>query len=111
MLQGRRCIYTSKQATNKENDDLTKLLYQRIISEATDLKRRTLKKARDSLSAWLLVPPILKDNFDLTANEFRDGLALGYGKPLLQLPPKCDGCGADFTVTHALDCRKNCKFA
>ena len=58
------------------------------------------------MSAWLLVPPIVKDNFDLSANEFRDGLALRYGKPLLQIPPVCDGCGSAFTVTHALDCRK-----
>ena len=54
----------------------------------------------------LLVPPIEKENFDLSAEEFRDGLALRYGKPLLQLPPTCDGCGSDFSVTHALDCCK-----
>ena len=27
-----------------------------------------------------------------------------YRKPLLGLPHACDGCGAPFTVTHALDC-------
>ena len=27
-------------------------------------------------------------------------------KPLHQLPPYCDGCGAIFTALHALDCRK-----
>ena len=27
-------------------------------------------------------------------------------KPLLQLPPFCDGCSAPFTTTHALDCQK-----
>ena len=28
-----------------------------------------------------------------------------YKKPLLNLPPYCDGCGAVFSVEHALDCR------
>ena len=48
----------------------------------------------------------MKDNFDLSPREFRDGLAMRYMKPLQELPPKCDGCGALLTVGHALDCRK-----
>ena len=36
--------------------------------------------------------------------EFRDALALRYRKPLLDLSPFCDGCGAPFTVEHSLDC-------
>ena len=50
--------------------------------------------------------PIAKDNFDLSAVEFRDGLCLRYRKPMLQLPPNCDGCGAMFSINHALDCRR-----
>ena len=37
--------------------------------------------------------------------EFHDGLALRYNKPLLCMSPTCDGCDAPFTVTNALDCR------
>ena len=29
-----------------------------------------------------------------------------YLKPLVSLPPLCDGCGAQFSTVHALDCRK-----
>ena len=43
--------------------------------------------------------------FGLTCQEFRDALALRCKKPLLSLPPYCDGCGAVFSVEHALDCR------
>ena len=36
----------------------------------------------------------------------RDALCLRYLKPLLDLPPVCDGCGVPFTTSHALDCKK-----
>ena len=48
--------------------------------------------------------PLARSQFDLSAQEFRDGLALCYRKPLLSLPAVCDGCGAPFSIEHALDC-------
>ena len=48
--------------------------------------------------------PLEKGQFDLAAQEFRDRLALRYRKPLLCLPACCDGCGAPFSIKHALDC-------
>ena len=39
----------------------------------------------------------------MSAQEFRDALALCYRKPLLNLPPVCDGCGSLFSVEHTLD--------
>ena len=70
------------------------------------LRQRTIERNKFSLSAWLTAVPILKDSFNLTAVEFRDTLCLRYSKPLLQLPLHCDGCGSEFTITHALDCKK-----
>uniref|UniRef100_A0A1X7UPG6 Uncharacterized protein n=1 Tax=Amphimedon queenslandica TaxID=400682 RepID=A0A1X7UPG6_AMPQE len=99
-------VYSSRQASYKESCDKANQLFEKIVDGESNTHKRTLQRARVSLSAWLLVPPIERDNFDLSANEFRDGLALRYGKPLLQLPPVCDGCGSEFLVTHALDCRK-----
>ena len=100
------CVYASRLAAYNESNSQASQLYDKIMVDATYMQRRTLQKARDSLSAWLSAPPIAKDNFDLSANECRDGLALRYGKPLLQIPSTCDGCGSEFSVTHALDCRK-----
>ena len=64
-----------------------------------------LAKLND-LSGWLTVLPTSQDHFDLTAQEFRDALALRYWKPLLNVPSGCDGCDAPFSLDHALVCRK-----
>ena len=42
----------------------------------------------------------------LSPSEFRDALAIRYHQPLSKVPADCDGCGAEFTLQHALDCRK-----
>ena len=69
------------------------------------MQQRAILRARDgNISSWLSVLPLARSQFDLSAQEFRDGLALRYRKPLLSLPSVCDGCGAPFSVDHALDC-------
>ena len=50
--------------------------------------------------------PIQKNHFNLSTFEFCDALCLRYLKPLLNVPPKCDGRGDPFTTSHALDCRR-----
>ena len=60
----------------------------------------------NDLSGWISVMPMEKDNFDLTAQEFHDALALRYKKPLLSIPPFCDGCGSPSSLDHFLICRK-----
>ena len=66
------------------------------------LRQQSILRAKEyNLSSCLTVTPIEKDQFDLSA---QDGLTLCHMRPLLSLPHCCDGCGAPFTVTHALDC-------
>jgi len=60
----------------------------------------------NNLSGWLTVLPVSQDHYDLTAQEFCDALAMHYRKPLLNVPSSCDGCGAPFSLDHALICRK-----
>ena len=69
-------------------------------------QQRAISRAKDgNISAWLSVLPLARSQFDLSAQEFRDGLALRYRKPLLSLSSVCDGCGAPLSIKHALDCR------
>ena len=70
-------------------------------------KRRTVMRAVDGkTSNWLTVMPVARHQFDLSAVEFRDALAIRYSRPLLRMPANCDGCGGPFDMTHALDCKK-----
>ena len=70
------------------------------------LQQRAILWAKDSnISSWLSVLPLASSQFDLSAQEFGDGLALRYKKPLLSVPSVCNGCGAPFSIEHALDCR------
>jgi len=57
-----------------------------------------------NISSWLSVLPLARSQFDLSVQEFQDGLALQYKKPLLSVLSVCDGCGAQFSIEHALDC-------
>ena len=69
------------------------------------MQQRAILRAKDgNISSWLSVLPLARSQFDLSAQEFRDGLALRYRKPLLSLPSVCDGCGTLFSVEHSLDC-------
>ena len=64
------------------------------------------RKIKHKCSTWLTVAPTYENGFSMTPDVFRDAVALRYGR----IPPKmksvCDGCGEDFTVSHALDCKK-----
>ena len=42
----------------------------------------------------------------MSANQFRDQLAIRYHRVPIGLPAQCDGCGASFSLQHGLDCKK-----
>jgi len=93
--------YHHKQMNIRYTDEFDKLL----LSFDPSQQRAILRAREHRISSWLAVTPLERSQFDLSAQEFRDGLALRYKKPLLCLPPCCDGCGATFSIEHALDCR------
>ena len=55
-------------------------------------------------TAWLSALPLAEHLFDLSAEQWRDRLALQVGWQLKGLPAKCDGCGEPFTMDHTLCC-------
>ena len=52
-------------------------------------------------SSWLNTLPLPKHVFDLTMNEFHDGIALRYTSEAKNTPAKCP-CGKKFSHSHAL---------
>ena len=42
----------------------------------------------------------------MSADEFRDAMAIRYYFGMKGLPSACDGCGENFDLNHALNCKK-----
>ena len=100
------CMTTLTAARTERESWETELLSSILDDMASD-RRRTLKRIVDGdCSGWLTVLPLAAEGFDLSATQFRDQLALRYHHTPTGFPAICDGCGSDFTVQHALDCRK-----
>ena len=77
-----------------------------LLGDFDSFRQCAILCAKDqNISAWLSALPLIENQFDLSAQEFRDGLTLRYKRPLMQMPKSCDGCGGDFSIEHALDCR------
>ena len=100
-------IVSAHKSYQQVRNDLYNDLFSTISCKLDPTHLRALHRSRtNDLSCWLSVMPIEKDNFDLTAQEFRDALAIRYKKLLLNIPPSCDGCGSPSSLDHFLVCRK-----
>ena len=99
-------VYSARESHSKSQREVDNSTFACILSTLNDNNKRTVEQTKDCLSFWLNVLPVVKDNFDLSCNEFRDALCLRYAKPLLNLPQSCDGCSNICTTSHALDCKK-----
>ena len=56
--------------------------------------------------AWISITPTTIDGLSLSKDEWRDAMRQRYGLALLDIQKTCDGCGAKFTIKHALACKK-----
>ena len=76
-----------------------------------ELKRKGSRKRNKRLDRlgqtgqWLTSMPNQAHGNILAPDEFRDGLFFRYGLNPKYLPKTCDGCGAAFSVTHAMSCK------
>jgi hypothetical protein len=102
---------TQMQQTNSENKKKQKVkdaaTLVQILAECDLTRKRAIQRIVDEkTSSWLTVLPVVTNQFDLSATEFRDALSVRYHRPLLKAPATCDGCGQHFDITHALKCKK-----
>ena len=52
------------------------------------------------------VPPYIVNGRNLGPQEWHDALFLCFGIDPPDLPPRCDVCGAMFSISHTLYCKK-----
>ena len=100
------CETVRKESIDARDSDLQDMFADVIVQLDTMQQRAVNRVKNEKMSSWLNVVPTAKHQFDLSEQEFRDALAIRYRKPLLGIPPYCDGCSAPFDLTHALSCRK-----
>ena len=74
-------------------------------SVPADVHRNLLQAREQGASSWLSALPLEKHGFALNKSEFRDAIALRYGRHIENLPSLCV-CGARFNVTHAMNCKR-----
>ena len=72
-------------------------------SQSNEMKK--LIEQHSQSGSWLGALPLQLYGFNLNKGEFQDALCLRYNKRLKNLPAKCP-CGADYNITHALNCHK-----
>ena len=80
-----------------------------LIESFAEPRKRCIQRKLDfQCSGWLSVIPMEGNHFDLSPCEFRDAMALRYGRIPVDLPTHCDAVGEIFTcaVNHALNCSK-----
>ena len=79
-------------------------LFDDLLLEFNAYHQRAILRAKDqNIPAWLTSLPLARNQFDLSAQEFRDALALRYKKTLTWMPRCCDGCGGEFSIEYAFD--------
>jgi hypothetical protein len=75
-----------------------------ISREWVVLKKRTISRGKET-GTWLTILPTFVNGTELSSHEWRDYFLLRYSLSPLGLPLKCDGCGDDFSINHALKYR------
>ena len=75
-----------------------------VVQNASAGLRNVIDSAREKgSSSWLTCRPLKKYGFNLTEQEFRDGLCLRYGWMPARIPTHCS-CGQEMSVSHSLSC-------
>ena len=101
----RRCV---KKASSKARDlriAEEEAFLQKLGNEEGPKVTKRLKRMEGN-GAWLTRLPNQFEGTELTRTEWHDNVSIRYGMRPVGLPQQCDGCAANFSVRHALTCKK-----
>ena len=90
-----------------ELEELAKQKLDTILATLSPGRQHAIMRVdKGKTSSWPMTLLLQICHFDLAPVQFREGLALSYLRHPSNAPAKRDGCGADFTLQHVLDCKK-----
>ena len=81
-------------------------MVKEMISSSSKIVAKRLVRIGKT-GAWLTVMLNKLNNTVLSMEEWRDNARIRYGYRPIALCTHCDGCGAGFTLQHALSCKKS----
>ena len=87
-----------------EKQHALKLEQLREIAPA-EMKLALKTTVEKGASSWVTATPLYDHGTVLHKGDFVDAVYMRYGWTMPDLPIKCGGCQAAFTLQHALDCK------
>ena len=87
-----------------ERQEAQREALEKYLSTSSDEEARLTRRSGQT-GVWITTIPNTFNGNVLSREEFRDSLRLRFGLEIDGIPAKCDGCGADFTIAHALNCK------
>ena len=97
-------VRAAGRAAREEREEKEAAFMDTLGRQSPRVKKRMGRMAETG--AWLTLMPSRFDGTQLTAEEFRDNVALRYGLRPKDLPDRCDGCGEHLSIEHGLSCKK-----
>ena len=86
---------------------MSKKAGEEILKELPEQERNSVQRKQTmKCSTWLTIVPAQNNGFAMSSTQFRDALTLRYGRTPTNLATHCDADGEEFTVCHALNCKK-----
>ena len=103
-LEHKAAVKAGRRTAHYERVGREELEKAHLEGRVGSMARRAMRRSAGT-GRWLTTVPNLWDDTALSMEEFRDGLRIRLGLRPQHLPEKCDGCGAPFTLEHALNCK------
>jgi hypothetical protein len=89
------------QACNERKVEEYESTFKENIAKWDVLKKPTITRGKET-GTWLTMLPTFINGTKLSRHEWRDSFLLRYSLSPLGVTLKCDGCGDNFSINHAL---------
>ena len=101
------------EKSNQQKNEIKKMKHQNYENILEQIREKFNQKSlkllecitEPSTSNWLTALPLKDQGFHLDKRSFWDAICIRYNLPLPKLPSNCV-CGVNFTLEHALICKR-----